>query len=461
MNPSLFCARFVPVVLLLAIGAATTARAVPSFARQTGLQCIVCHTQFPELTAFGHQFKLAGYTLGSGDSDLPPIAIMLQPGFTHTATGQPGGAAPHFAANDNLDLNQVSAFYAGRLFGPYAERTFGRDAAAFLNKFGVFGQVTYDGAAKTWAWDNTEIRWADTGRLAGHDATYGFYANNNPTMQDVWNSTPTWTFPYSGSGLAPSPSAATLIDGGLAQQVAGVGAYVMLDSALYLDIGAYHTLGTRLQKSLGVDPEGETQIPGLAPYWRLAWERAVGTSARWEVGTFGLMASTFTGRDGSAGHDRYVDVGVDSEFQLAAGAHDFTALVSWIDEQQRWRASLPLGLTTNASDRLRNFRVTGDYLYAKTYGAAVQYFVTRGDADALFYADSPNGAPDSDGANFQLYWLPLNRRGGPTFWPRSNVKLSLLYTAYGRFNGVRRNVDGAGRNARDNDTLYLEAWVAF
>ena len=54
-------------------------RAVPSFARQTGLQCIVCHTQFPELTAFGHQFKLSGYILGGSGTELPPIAIMLQP----------------------------------------------------------------------------------------------------------------------------------------------------------------------------------------------------------------------------------------------------------------------------------------------------------------------------------------------------------------------------------------------
>jgi hypothetical protein len=32
---------------------------------------------------------------------------------------------------------------------------------------------------------------------------------------------------------------------------------------------------------------------------------------------------------------------------------------------------------------------------------------------------------------------------------------------YDRFNGSRRNFDGAGRNARDNNTLYLEAWFAF
>jgi len=32
---------------------------------------------------------------------------------------------------------------------------------------------------------------------------------------------------------------------------------------------------------------------------------------------------------------------------------------------------------------------------------------------------------------------------------------------YNRFNGSQRNYDGAGRNASDNNTLYLQAWLAF
>ena len=39
------------------------AYAVPSFARQTGLSCNVCHSNPPELTAFGRNFKLKGYVL--------------------------------------------------------------------------------------------------------------------------------------------------------------------------------------------------------------------------------------------------------------------------------------------------------------------------------------------------------------------------------------------------------------
>ena len=453
------CTRLFLIAVFLM--GATAARAVPSFARQTGLQCVVCHTEFPILTAFGHQFKLNGYTLSTDQSDIPPIAIMLQPAFTHTEKGKTGGAAPHFGDNNNLALNQVSIFYSGRLLGPYASRLLDADTAAFMNKFGVFFQTTYDGTAKTWAWDNAEFRFADSTTVAGHPVSYGLYLNNNPTMQDLWNSTPAWGFPFSGSGLAPAPAAATLIDGGLAQQVGGVGAYAMIANSLYLDVGGYRTLGTRFQKSVGVDPTGETQITGLAPYWRLAWERSIGANARWEVGTFGLAAGTYPGRDASEGRDRIVDLGLDSEYQNSFDRHDVTALVSWISEYQTWHASQALGATANASAKLWNFKASVDYLYDKTYGLAVQYFKTGGDHDPLLYGESLTGSPESDGAVIQINYLPLNKKGGPSFWPKSNIKISLQYTLYNRFNGARTNYDGSGRNARDNNTTYLEAWIVF
>ena len=458
-RPARAWVRQMCVLVMLAIP--LTGRAVPSFARQMDMQCLVCHTDFPILTAFGKQFKLSGYTLSSGQAESPPLAFMLQPSFTRTAAGLPGGAATHFGENNNWALNQASVFYSGRLFGPYAEKIFGADAAAFANRFGAFFQTTYDGVGKAWAWDNAELRYANAGRLGGRDVTYGLYLNNNPTMQDPWNSTPAWGFPFSGSHLAPAPAAATLIDGGVSQQVAGLGAYAMIASTLYLDLGGYHTLGARLQKSLGVDPAGETQITGLAPYWRIALERPVGTNGRWEVGILGLAASTYPGRDPTAGTDRILDIGIDSEYQNSIGRHDFTALFSWISEHQSWNASSALGSASHRRDRLESAKITADYLYDKTIGAAVQYFATNGGTDPLLYADSPNGSPASDGFIFQLSFLPIHKRGGPSIWPRSNFKLSLQYTLYNRFDGARTNFDGAGRNARDNNTTYLEAWLAF
>ena len=424
------------------------------------MQCVVCHSEFPILTDMGRQFKLSGYTMSANQTDLPPFAVMLQPSFTRTEAGQDGGAAPGFANNNNFALSQLSFFYAGRLFGPYASKWLGAGDSSPLNKIGIFSQATYDGVAKSWSWDNTELRYADAGAVGGHGVAFGAYLNNNPTLQDPWNSTPAWGFPFSGSKLAPTPAASPLIDGGLAGQVGGVGAYAMIDGSLYVDVGSYGTLAPGLQRALGVDPSGENQIAGLAPYWRVAYTRPL-AGASWEIGAFGLLANAYPGRDPSAGKDSIADSGLDSQIQKSIGSSDITACVTAIYERDKWAASQALGNTANSSDSLVECKATVDFLWEKTYGIAAQYFATNGTSDPLAYSTSQTGSPASDGFILQANYLPLNRGTGPSFWPRSNVKISIQYVLYNRFDGSTHNIDGAGRSARGNNTLYLETWIVF
>ena len=61
-----------------------------------------------------------------------------------------------------------------------------------------------------------------------------------------------------------------------------------------------------------------------------------------------------------------------------------------------------------------------------------------------------NGSPDSKGWIAELTWIP---------W--QNVKLLAAVLPYHKFNGASTNYDGNGRNASDNDTLYLLGWLAF
>jgi hypothetical protein len=117
---------------------------LPLYARQTGQPCATCHTAFLELTPFGRRFKLGGYTLGGGDWSGPPFAVMLQPTFTNTQADQEGAPAPHFATNNNLAMQQVSLFTGGGI----------------TDNFGAFVQGTYDGVARRFAWDNTDMRFA-------------------------------------------------------------------------------------------------------------------------------------------------------------------------------------------------------------------------------------------------------------------------------------------------------------
>ena len=104
-TPSLLTLVLLFAALLLAMPPA--AQAVPSFAKQTGLQCEACHVGAfgPQLTQFGRQFKLNGYTLSDGNDHFPPLAAMALTSFTHTNADQPGGASPGFKGNDNVALD--------------------------------------------------------------------------------------------------------------------------------------------------------------------------------------------------------------------------------------------------------------------------------------------------------------------------------------------------------------------
>src|SRR6266850_5199316 len=132
---------------------------------------------------------------------------MVQGGYSHTDSPLPEAPAAHFSTNNNVSVDQVSAFYGGRIGGGV----------------GAFVQVTYSGEDRHTSWDNLDIRYARPVKFAGTDAVVGISVNNNPTVQDLWNSTPGWGFPFAASGLAPSPAAATLVDGGLGEVVMGAG----------------------------------------------------------------------------------------------------------------------------------------------------------------------------------------------------------------------------------------------
>ncbi len=214
---------------------AQPAWAVPSFARQTGYRCSQCHTTPPELTQEGRDFKLNGYTLKvvpsikaepnkkTSPMDMLsslPLSAWFQGSLTSVSTPVPG------TQNGSVEFPQtLSLFLAG----------------AWSTNVGSFMQVTYNGAADHFTIDNTDIRYANVTRLAGKDLHYGFTLNNNPTLEDLWNSTPAWGFPFFSTDVAPSPTASALINGGLAQDVVGVGGYGLLANHLYFAATAYRS----------------------------------------------------------------------------------------------------------------------------------------------------------------------------------------------------------------------------
>ena len=420
----------------------TSAHAVPSFARQTGAPCSKCHiTSFgPALTPFGMQYKLNGYVWG--DKDTIPVAAMLLASYNNTQKGQyddNGEAAPHYKPNDNFTIDQISVFLAGRLYG----------------KIGMFGQGTFDGVAKRTAWDNLDIRFADSAKLGSMDVTYGLSLNNNPTVQDLWNSTPAWSFPYVASALAPSPSAAPLVEGGLEMSVLGLTAYAMLDNTAYVEAGAYRNLSLHMQKNLGQieDINGNTTVAGSAPYWRAALQHQFGPNYV-SAGMFGLAARLVPGGDGSFGTDHLVDYGYDATWQYnAGGPNTFNGNLTYVHENQHLGASFGQGAVGQDSNELNTLRLNAGWVYKQTYSLSGGPFQVHGGVDPV------NGDLNSRGYIVQAEYIPFGKRGS---WeaPWANLRLGVQYDYYTELDGVGGDTGTGNPSAHDANTLYVFLWTA-
>src|SRR5207247_10997796 len=199
----------------------------PTYARQTGLACSACHTHFPELTPTGRAFKLNGYVFRRSESLegknpegqqslllnlVAPVSLMFQTSYTSTKKALPGTQNGTVLFPDQLSL------FTGGEITPHV---------------GGFLQVTFDPQSGQLGVGNADFRFATHTNILAKRTTLGVSLNNNPTVQDIWNSTPAWGFPYASSAVAPTPAAATLVDGTLGQQVAGLTAYTMWNDRVY------------------------------------------------------------------------------------------------------------------------------------------------------------------------------------------------------------------------------------
>jgi hypothetical protein len=451
----------VPVLILMYAAAVNPPKveAVPSYARQTGLACSGCHYNPPELNPAGRRFKLMGYVDKADETKVIktdggkktaaldllsslPLSVMLDASFTSLKTPVPT------TQNGNFEFPQdVSLFLSG----------------AWTSHVGSFLQVTYDAQADHFSMDNTDIRYANLTKLGGKELVYGIDLNNSPTMEDLWNTTPTWGFPWVASDVAPSPNASPFIDGGLAQDVAGVGGYAMWNNHLYIDGALYrsnHIGGTQPNPGLGYG----INIRGVAPYWRVAWQQLTGKT-QYMIGTYGMhMRSTpnaITNSDGSSlpFRDSYTDYAFDTQIDRTLFRKDVLSFrATYIHENSDLLASLRTlnpPAVGQGSHHLNTVMANTGYHIGNKYSGTFGWFNTTGTSDATLYPSAPvtgnlNGDPHSSGYIANV-----------SYWPWQNLQLAAQYTGYARFNGGNINYDLAGRNASGNNNIYLDIKFLF
>jgi hypothetical protein len=421
------------VVLIVVSVPFSVAKSLPSYARQTQLSCTACHTSFPELNSFGRQFKANGYTLTTasaindqgGDTLKPrtrlnllnnlPLSVMVQSSFSSIAkdvVGQQNNAGQF--------PQQLSLFFAGQI----------------TPHIGSFIQMTY--ADGSFGMDNADIRYANTTNFGSNSLLYGLSLNNNPTSQDLWNTSPAWRFPYASSSSAPSPLKSTLIES-LGGQVIGLGAYALLNNLVFAEFSTYRS--AQIGANNPPDSTNTNVVKDFIPYWRLALQHEWDKNYL-EVGTFGMASTQFL-KGISGDLDKFVDVGVDLQYERSLPYGAFSLHSSFINEKE------VRDLSAETNYNFQSFKMDVNGFLKNGCGATIGYFNNTGSADV---ANFPNGdnRPNSSGFIFQIEYLP---------W--YNTKFATQYVAYQKFDGSSTNYDGMGRDAHNNNTIYLLAWLCF
>jgi hypothetical protein len=465
---SAFCLTLLPGV----------AEAIPAFNRQTGQNCMACHAggQFPELTPYGRMFKLTGYTIGERAL---PISAMVVASMSKVAdTSKSDDPAGDFQKNNRAILATASLLLGGKV----------------TDNIGAFAQVTYDPYATQDVdgnfhghsnADNIDIRFADRFISDKRDLIVGLSANNNPSVSDPWNTAAAW-MQYVP---VPSPTSSRFIDGnapypgfGAGGNIAGLTAYAFWNQMIYAEFGAYGTSrGPTSFMSAGLDNASTTKLRGANPYWRLALNREWGPHSLM-VGTSGMVARVYDDpldtSDPASTH-KFTDIVVDAQYQYLLDPHAVTAQLVYARDRHQYPAALvdqpaaffdASGAATlansNAADTNSVLRAKVSYVYQAKYGGALGLFNLTGTTNTANQTagyDATGTLVKTDGAASNLAGNPATR--GVTleaFWmPIQYLRVGVQYTAYSRFNGASTNYDGFGRNARDNNTLFLYTWLAY
>jgi hypothetical protein len=437
--------------LIIAAYIRLPAHGLPSYARQTGQKCSACHVggNWPQLTPWGRFFKLSGYTAGESAFD--------KEGFNFVPVGMFGQAGVTWAANPNDATGQSIIPNTGHpeVYGFTGE--VGTKIAPFA---GIFYEYELNNTFPGWkgASGPADIRAVHFFNLASNELLVGIDTNNVPTVQDVWNSTPDWSFPFFGSPEALEGPASPMIMS-LDGMVGGIGAYALLNRQIYVE-ASFYRVGTGLYRWMNggtnFHAADQNYLKGENPYWRAYWTRQRGPQS-FMVGTFGMRANVYPDSANPNGPaDVFTDYGFDSQYQYLASVHKVTLRESYIYEHQSWDAGFPLGKSDTQKGNLKALNLNGSYAHDDTWSLHAGYNMTNGNNNAALYAiTSPTGDELTASPKTTGYTLEADRK------ITQNIQLTAQYRGFLQFNGLRHNIDGLGRSASDNNTLGLSVFFAF
>jgi hypothetical protein len=440
------------------------ADALPSFAGQTGLPCSACHVGGfgPQLTPFGIAFKANGYTQGGGTGPWShiPFDLTISPSFQSFATALP--TPPDGYSTTNSFFNLLGDGAAFWIAGGHS----------FDGQFGIGGfeqlgfSITQNGPLQAFE-SGSDLKITKPFTLGNHSLVLGLDFTNQPTGGDPYNTLYNgFEFPFLVGFIDVSPAASPAMDI-LGTTVYGLSLYAFYDNSIYAEFGLYQTWSAGVLSAMNISPSDLGTIAGSAPYFRLAYQHTWGSNFLEVGGVFmDIHVNQVPDALDPSAQNEFVDWGLDATYQRAFGPNLFTLTGNVLFETQNLPASFAAGLSSNPSNNLTHFRVAAAYYWNNTYGFTLAYSAITGSTDSTIYAPasltgSANGSPNSQAIIAQIDWTPFGNDTTHPGYPWLNVRIGLQYKHYLQFNGGTTNYDGSGRNASDNDTIFLFTWLAF
>jgi hypothetical protein len=447
-----YAAILINILLSVVIGNVIqpNAQALPSFARQTGQRCAACHIggNWPQLTPWGRFFKLAGYTAGK--------SLVDKEGFNYVPFGVLGQVGVNWAAqpNDAQGNPVVTQNGLPEAYGFTAEL-----GTKITNFAGIFAEYGVSNGFPGWkgASGPIDIRATHFFHPGNSELLVGIDSNNDPTLQDVWNTVPSWGFPFYGAPQAPGAPASPMI-ASLAQETGSIGAYALFDRQFYVELSMYR-VGNGFFRFMNAGTSyqsGAQYLKGFNPYWRAYWTKEHAANV-FMVGTFGMRSKVYPDSGTPSGPtDLFTDTGFDAQYQHLGDTRKFTLRSSYIYEKQTWSGSYPLGNVSNPIDNLKTLNVNGAYTVGDGWTFTGGAFFSNGSAESGLYSISdPNGNQLTAKPNTAGYVLEVDRT------LTQNILASVQYTGFTKFNGLTSNIDGLGRKPSDNNTLWISLFFAF
>jgi hypothetical protein len=165
------------------------------------------------------------------------------------------------------------------------------------------------------------------------------------------------------------------------------------------------------------------------------------------IGTTGMVAKVYDDPadiSDPATVSQFSSQGFDAQYQYLLDPHTVTAQLAYMKTEHSYSDAMNATLPNpGISDTNTTTRAKLTYTYQAKYGGSLSAFNSTG-------TTNNQSDPSISGMTYEAFFIP-----------KQNVRIGAQYTTYSTYQGASSNYDGAGRNASDNNSMFLYVWFAY